>query len=107
MSEQNRILLSDQLVKANAPNSQDLCAGHLDFGSAFNEIASRTGKSGLKSSEINSIIGNHIQKSPITKSVRETSADLAQAYISSMAMLRLVNHFYKQDRTVIDNFRPQ
>ncbi len=108
LSEQNRSLLSDELVKANAPNAKDLCSGRLDFASAFNEIASRGGnKSDLKNSEISSIIGNHIQKSPITKSVRESSADLAQAYVSSMAMMRLVNHFYKQDRSVIDNFRPQ
>jgi hypothetical protein len=107
LTEQNRNLASDHLIKANAPNAKNLCTGKLDFAAALNEIASEsTSKELLRSSELNPIIDNHTQTVRVNKSVREASVDLSQAYIMNLAMLRLLNHFYKQDRSVLDNFRP-
>ncbi len=106
LSERDRELASDHLIKSNAPNAKDLCTGNLNFGAALAEAETRGRKTDIHGSDMSEIINSHTETVKVRKSTREAAVDLSQSFIRNLAMVKLLNHYYKQDRTVLEGFRP-
>jgi hypothetical protein len=106
LTERNRELSSDHLIKSAAPNAKDLCTGQIDFASTISELQNNSQGAGLDTAKISSIIHENTDTVHVSKSTREASIDLSQAYLMNLAMVRLLNHHYKQERSVLDNYRP-
>lgn len=107
LTERHRDYTGDYLVKTNAPNAKDLCTKEVNFASVVNEMENKT-KTGkeLPKDRVDSMIDSSSSTVPIRSSTREKAIDLSQAYLTNLSMLRLLNHVYKQNRAVNDNFRP-
>ncbi len=106
LTERNRDLISDQLIKSTAPNASELCTGQLDFASTLNSLEDKSRTKSVGLSEIKESIQEHTETVPVRKSTREAAVDLSQAYLMNLSMVRLLNHGYKQEKTVLDNFKP-
>lgn len=106
LTERNRELASDHLIKSTAPNAKNLCTSQVDFASTISEMQNQGRTKDLTGNRISSIIKDNTETVHVTKSTREASVDLSQAYLMNLAMVRLLNHHYKQDRVVLDVYRP-
>ncbi|MDX1919145.1 MAG: hypothetical protein SFU25_00245 [Candidatus Caenarcaniphilales bacterium] len=107
LTERHRDYTGDYLVKTNAPNAKDLCAKEVNFASVVSDLENKSKHhTSLSRGTVSSMIDSASSTVPIRSSTREKAIDLSQSYLTNLAMLRLINHVYKQNRAVNDNFRP-
>ncbi|MDJ0625719.1 MAG: hypothetical protein QNJ31_05055 [Candidatus Caenarcaniphilales bacterium] len=107
LTERQRDLAAEHLVKSNAPNAEELCTGRVHFDSVIGELEDKyKNKENPSNDQIRSIIRNNTETIPVRKSTRELAVELSQAYLMNLSAVRLMNHSYKQKRAILD-FRAQ
>jgi|GEM_PF-6302725 len=107
LTENQRKLDSDHLIKASSPNSKNLRTGRLDFSEVFNSLEnSESSSKKISYSKIKNTIREKIETEPVYKSPEQASVDLSQSYIANTAAIRILNNYYQSQRTITDSFRP-
>lgn len=101
MAEINRQFSSDNLTKSFAPNADELCTHKLNFGEVMHHLKSGT------ASDIEHAIEDSTEKIPVASSRRQASIELSQAALMNLTMNKLLSHSIREERSVLDNFRPQ
>jgi hypothetical protein len=104
-TEKNRDLIADHLNKSHAPNASELCTGKLDMSGAVSAM-DKAAAGGSFSDVIGEVLSEHTKTVKVNGSSRTLAVDLSQGYLMNLAMVRLLNHNIKQEKSVIDNFRP-
>jgi hypothetical protein len=107
LTERHREYTGDYLVKTNAPNAKDLCAKEVDFASVVSSLESQ-GQNGqsVDRGSVGGMIDSASSTTKIKSSTREKAVDLSHSYLMNIAMLRLLNHNFKQAKAVNEGFRP-
>lgn len=101
MAEINRQFSSDNLTKSFAPNAEELCTHKLNFSEVMHNLSSSP------DIKIDKVIENNTEQVPVSNSRRQASIELSQAALMNLTMNKLLSHSIREERAVLDNFRPQ
>lgn len=103
LAETNRTLASDDLIKSYAPNANELNTKKINFEDVLEDYHKIQP---MDHKQIQNLITNSTETKKVSTSPKISAIELSHATVMNSAILKLLSHAIKENRTVMDNYRP-